>query len=508
MASTYTVDLDQIQGNVTPGFRKDHQDFLFFQLPAATFATPPNRAAAKAWLRALRSSIATAREVATFNALFLKLKGRISAASGTESPERYLSSTWVNVAFTHVGHAALYTGALGTDAQQSKAFRLGMFNRKDETRDYLAELAGCTVRDSKRTTWTSYGAPPSNEADEVAHVVVIIGADSEAELDAERADQVALATSYGLIPVERYHGVSLGGGREHFGFKDGISQPDPNNLLDPAGWVTSEQVAAPGEFIRGAGAEPTNTNVRAVLPWETNGSYMVLRRLDQDVQEFRDQGIAGAAALAPDLGPAMTPALFEAKCIGRWPDGTPVDRAPLAAGVTETAAQRDARLRIEASTYSGDPDGMQIPRFAHVRKAHPRDRANDKPRHHRLIRRGIPFGPAMPSLPAGSLPNTEERGLIFVAYMASIEEQFEFLTRLWFGDRSFGAVHNRPNPGLDPIMGHPQNQPAASRDVNYPVLVGGALQHRTLNIARYITLKGGGYFFSPSIAHLTTLATP
>jgi hypothetical protein len=206
---TYTVDLDQIQGNVTPGFRKDHQDFLFFKLPQETFETPPNRAPARAWLQALRSSIATAREVATFNALFLKLKARISGVGGTESPERYLRSTWVNVAFTHVGHAALYAGNLGTNGQQSPAFRLGMFNRKDDTRDYLDELAGSTVRDSVRGDLTSYGAVIDQEEDQVAHVVLIIGADSEAELDAERADQIALATSHGLILVERYRGVSL-----------------------------------------------------------------------------------------------------------------------------------------------------------------------------------------------------------------------------------------------------------------------------------------------------------
>jgi Dyp-type peroxidase family len=507
MAMTYTVDLDQIQGNVTPGFRKDHQEFLFFRLPPETFASPPDRMAAKAWLQALRSSIATAREVATFNDLFLRLKRRISSAGGQESPERYLRSTCVNVAFTHRGHAALYSGPLGSNAQQSTAFRLGMFNRKDDTRDYLEELAGCTVRDSVRGDLTSFGAASTDEESQVAHVLVIIGADSPPELDAERLTQVALATSHGLVLVEQYSGVSLGGGREHFGFKDGISQPDPNNLLDPAGWVTSEQVAAPGEFIRGAGPEPTNTTVRPVLPWETNGSYLVLRRLDQDVQRFRTEGVTNAAALS-GVVPGMTPALFEAKCVGRWPDGTPVDRAPLAAGVVETAAQRETRLRVEASTYSGDPDGVQIPRFAHIRKAYPRDRPDTKPRQHRLIRRGIPFGPVLPSMPEGAQPNTEERGLIFAAYMASIEQQFEFLMRSWFGSRRFAEVTSRPNPGFDPIMGRLQNLPTSPRDVNYAAQVGGVLQHQQLDIRRYITLKGGGYFFSPSIAHLATLASP
>lgn len=506
MTSTYTVDLDQVQGNVTPGFRKDCQDFLFFRLPPETFPPTSDRTAARAWLRALRSSIATAREVATFNDLFLRLKGRISAAGGTESPERYLRSTWVNIAFTHIGHEELYTGPLGTEAEQSRAFRTGMFRRRDDTRDYMEELAGSVVRDSVRGDLGGYGATPAKEKSQVAHVVVIIGADSRTELNAERAAQLELATDHGLVPVRRFRGISLGGGREHFGFRDGISQPDPPNLLDPAGWVTSEQVAAPGEFIRGAGPEPGNPSFRNVLPWETNGSYMVIRRLDQDVQLFRDEAVAHAATLSAGPAPGMTPALFEAKCVGRWPDGTPVDRAPLAAGVVETAAQRAARLRVDASTYSSDPDGVQIPRFAHIRKAHPRDRTADNPRFHRLIRRGIPFGPVMPSTSNGSSPDTTERGLIFVAYMADIEQQFEFLTRAWFGSRSFGSVAGRPNPGFDPLMGRLHNHPTSARDVQYATQNGGVLTHTQLDIQRYITMKGGGYFFSPSIAHLTTLA--
>ena len=506
MASTYTVDLDQIQGNVTPGFRKDCQDYLFFRLPPETFPPTSDRTEARAWLSALRSSISTARDVATFNDQFLRIKRRIAAAGGTESPERYLRSTWVNVAFTHIGHAALYTGDLGTDDEQSRAFRTGMFNRRDDTRDYMEELAGSVVRDSVRSDLSGYGATPAKEKSQLAHVVVIIGADSRAELNAERAVQLDLAAQHGLVQVKRLRGISLGEGREHFGFKDGISQPDPSNLLDPAGWVTSEQVVAPGEFIRGAGAEPGNPNFRNVLPWETNGSYMVLRRLDQDVQLFRDEAAAHAATLAAGPAPGMTPALFEAKSVGRWPDGTPVDRVPLAAGVVETPAQREARLRVEASTYSSDPDGVQIPRFSHIRKANPRDRPGDDPRHHRLIRRGIPFGPVLPSAPNGSAPDTTERGIIFVAYMADIEQQFEFIMRRWFGSRNFGPVTGRPTPGFDPLMGRLHNLPNNARDVQYATQNGGALTHTQIDIQRYITMKGGGYFFAPSIAHLTTLA--
>jgi Dyp-type peroxidase family len=513
MTTTYSVDLDQIQGNVAPGFRKDNQDYLFLRLPPETFAATPDLTRARAWIAAMRPSIATAREVATFNALYLNLKQRITDSGGQESAERFLRSTWVNVAFTYVGLKALLGAAIGTDAEQNPAFKAGMFKRASETRDYLVELGQSVVRDTVHGGLTDKGMTPQQEKPQVAHVLVIIAADSEAELNAELANQLGLAVTHGLSLVVRMRGESLGGGREHFGFRDGISQPEPEDLLNPAGWVTDathEQIVAPGEFIRGATEEADHT-ARTPIGWETNGSYLVFRRLDQDVQRFRSEAAAAAVELDGDTAPGMTPALFEAKCLGRWPDGTPVDRAPLAVGVTETPAQKKARLTLDASSYTGDTEGFAIPRFAHIRKAHPREQTTANPRHHRLLRRGIPFGPMLQDVANGAQSDTNERGLLFVGYMASIEAQFEHLMRRWFNAPDFPATLppslTPHDAGLDPVLSGAMNNPTGPRRLEYATQPTPAVpQHQAVDIARFVTMKGGGYFFAPSINHIATLA--
>src|SRR5947207_2039539 len=48
---------------------------------------------------------------------------------------------------------------------------------------------------------------------------------------------------------------------------------------------------------------------------------------------------------------------------------------------------------------------------------------------HRLLRRGIPFGSSSRSTPAVPVNDQVDRGLLFMAYMTSIADQFEFVTQ-------------------------------------------------------------------------------
>jgi hypothetical protein len=93
-----TLLLESIQGNITPGFRKDHQAFLFFQWTASDVD------AVKAWIRAIQPHIANAQDVATFNRRYRLCKSRLPKG---ESPT--LSSTWVNIAFSARGLKGLLT---------------------------------------------------------------------------------------------------------------------------------------------------------------------------------------------------------------------------------------------------------------------------------------------------------------------------------------------------------------------------------------------------------------
>src|SRR5262245_52009828 len=80
------LDVSEIQGNIFPGFLKDHQTLLFLRI------TEP--AAFAAWLKNLAPFIATMDEVLTFNRLFKALRSRRKTECQT------VKATWINVAFS------------------------------------------------------------------------------------------------------------------------------------------------------------------------------------------------------------------------------------------------------------------------------------------------------------------------------------------------------------------------------------------------------------------------
>jgi Dyp-type peroxidase family len=205
-----------------------------------------------------------------------------------------------------------------------------------------------------------------------------------------------------------------------------------------------------------------------------NGSYMVVRKLEQDVEGFWDflRGQAEGDAASMDW--------LAAKIVGRWRDGTPLVRSP--EGPDGDGAARDA---LNDFTYGADPEGFRCPIGAHIRRTNPRDSLDSEWRftnRHRIIRRGMPYTPD---------GDGRKPGLIFVCFQASIERQFEFVQSQWMGDGNAFSLGSDPDFIAGPSAGKMTIQGAPPRFVP---------------MQRFVTTRGGGYFFVPGMSALRHIA--
>ncbi len=305
-------------------------------------------------------------------------------------------------------------------------------------------------------------------------------------------------------------------GFEHFGYRDGISQPGIRGLTrksslarNPSQGLPGQDLIWPGEFVFGYPGQDPSDAVKPgppppmAAPWLRNGAYMVFRRLDQKVPEFR-KFVADRAAM---LG--MGPELLGARMFGRWKSGAPLELAPL---YDNPALGRDNK-RNNDFDYGGDPFQRKCPYAAHIRKSYPRDDApggEAEAQRHRILRAGITFGP---EVGADETTTSRSRGLMFVCYQTSIERQFEHIQRSHANDSDFVPGKVRPGsntpvtPGIDPIIGQAVGNGAREMDEPFPNYPAGN-RRTTLDMpGQFVVLTAAGYFFVPSISALRTALT-
>ena len=515
-----------IQGNIIPGFNKDHQLFLFY-----SFGNRASQVKAREFLRWLRPYISTMGEVIAFRQLRRARRRRLGSGSV------FLNSVGVNVAFSGSGIERL-VGADELSKFGDIAFKEGLRNRASFLGD--PTKPGAAGNPSK---WVVGGA--GNSAD----MVVILAADTcedLQELQALIAEQADLA-NFKLI--FKQYGNTLPGplrGHEHFGFKDGISQPGVRGKLSatPGDYITPRYIdhsdgrrlyyskpgqllTWPGQYLLGEERQSTEYHDRSApaatnFPgWARRGSYLVVRRLDQDVGAFWKFVIRTASTVG------IPPARFAAMLVGRWPSGAPLMRVPNGddpdLGADEFANNhfifdddtKPSNL-VGLPGYPGDryPPAKAdflaavCPHFAHIRKINPRDSVGDlgKPDDNlarMILRRGIPFG-----RPVAGQENVtddllaEERGLMFLCYVGSIEDQFEFLQRRWANSDV------QPNfGGHDPIIGQNGSDASRQRRIDFPTPGGKVEIHLPVD---WVKPTGGGYFFAPTISAIRDVlgATP
>jgi Dyp-type peroxidase family len=441
-----TLDLARIQGFVVRGYRLPFAGYLFLHIDDAVNAGT--------WV------------------------AHIAEETLTAAPWSCKPESGVNVAFSFAGLRALGLPD-ATLAGFPEEFRQGMAAR--------AELLGDTG-ESAPGGWEG-GLGTSS-----VHILLVLSAMSVEALEAhERRLRDVIDRTGGVSVVHVQLGSALPGGVEHFGYADGFAQPaiegsgvDPlpgQGAITRGGW----RALRAGEFILGyvdeEGALPPAPPPAAL---STNGSYLVYRKLHQNVAGFRAR-LAESAKAYPG-GEEM----LAAKIVGRWRDGTPLDVSPER---PDASVATDERLN-NAFHYGADADGRACPVGAHVRRANPR---NSLPfdgklvNRHRLVRRGIPYGEP---LPPGAPDDGRDRGVIFMCLQASIARQFEFVQSQWF---------NRGNPfGLgedqDVLLG-PQDCVGTAK-----MTVPGETPFLHGPLERVVTVKGGEYFFVPGTNGLQFMA--
>jgi Dyp-type peroxidase family len=452
----------QIQGNVLAAFNKHHQTFLLLAFADA--------ARGRQWLGDMQPLVATTKAVEDFNEEYSACRRRPGCdADG-------LRAVWTNVTLTFRGLSRLAKPAtIDQIPPWFGALREGPARRSPKVGDRGASAPG---------NWL-FGAEHLPGVDAVVTVAADSPEDLHARLDVVRAQ----LDRHGLTIVFEQSASTLPGahrGREHFGFKDGISQPgvrdfhreDPSNPGRRLGHP-GEKLIAPGEFVLGY---RTQTGSPVPLPdWMHDGSFQVLRRLNQDVPGWRSQMEQG-----PALDPPLSRRALAAKVMGRWPSGTPLARA----STSDTGAPDNNTFN-----YADDPDGERTPHFAHIRKTYPRASTppgEQESERRRIMRRGIPFGPTFdPSLGPAHGPGAD-RGLMFQCFCADLQRQFEFLQSHWVNHPDF--PHDRD--GRDPVIGRESSN----------TLRRAGVPNAKLDFRQFVTTSGAVYAFAPSLTTLRRLA--
>lgn len=310
----------------------------------------------------------------------------------------------------------------------------------------------------------------------------------------------------GLVHVQEVK--ALPHRREHFGWADGLAQPAIEGV-EPAragGGVPLDDAREwrplkPGEFILGYPDEDGQVVSGPARSLLMNGSFMVYRKLQQDVVRFREALHEQAQVYGDLVHPRLTPQqryeLLAAKVMGRWRDGAALelyeraDDPPDALGARHLD-KNDVMLSNNFRYRDRDANGFRCPKGAHVRRANPRDddgldgRAT---RRHRIIRRGMPYGPQH----MYGEPDDGVRGLIFICFNADIERQFETVMTDYIGDGNiFGLGADQ-----DYLLGGEGKHTVQGRPPYFAPLS-----------AEIVVTKGCEYLLTPGIEALRELAEP
>jgi Dyp-type peroxidase family len=382
------------------------------------------------------------------------------------------ANPWLDVAITYAGLEAI--GVPRASLQTfPEAFRVGMAAR-------ARQLGDEGVNDPQN--WEA----PFGTRD--IHIGLSAFSDSEEQRRRVLAFAREQYESFPGIHVLRTQDFGAQpGDRNSLGYKDGIDQPAiEGSGVDPL--PGQGRPIRAGEFILGYAGE---AGVPLPMPQPDvlgrNGTFVGFRKYQTRVGAFN-------RFLRANGSTEQEQELIAAKLVGRWRSGAPLTLAPDADNPSLGADPK----RNNDFNYANDPHGRQVPLGSHIRRMNPRDtelsRLTDV-NIHRLIRRGTTYGAPYDPNAISERDDDVPRGAIFLFVSAKAMATMEFLQQEWINDGNFiGAGDER-----DPMVGR-QEEAATFTIPKQPV------RRRVHGLDTFNVLRGGEYFFMPSLSALRWLS--
>lgn len=479
-APRYQQMLEQLQGNILKGHGRDHSVHLFLH-----FTVGP--AAARHWVRQFAARYVTSAKQQLAEAEEFRrygIPGRLFA-------NLYLSAT---------GYEALGFSRAAVNAR---------FDERPAVIDGR-EVVSLSFRQGMEASWQELNDPPPQTWEAAyrgrrIHAMVLLADDDRGFLLRQaRALLPEIQAIAEVLTVERGRVLRNHKGEviEHFGYVDGRSQPlflrADVEAERRSGGIDRWDPSAP------LGAVLVRDPFVEHVP-DCFGSYLVFRKLEQNVRGFKEREAQMARALGLKGSAAKR---VEALIVGRFRDGTPLTLSDTD-GLSERAPNN--------FTYRHDADGSRCPFTAHIRKVNPRQNltppdpapAADWQTHSQgqgprrlIVRRAVTYGerqvepkdnPRLHQLPTGGV------GLLFMCFQSSLAHQFGFIQKLWANSPHFPA----PDAGVDPLIGrirpHSRSvQPRWPRQWGKP-------DTAPFDFGEFVTLRGGEFLFAPSLPFLKGL---
>lgn len=303
---------------------------------------------------------------------------------------------------------------------------------------------------------------------------------------------------------------------EPFGFLDGVSQPLIKGTYKATRNPNRVNLVEPGEFILGypdnrgnlppVPRMPARRDPLQLLPigdggWDfdaslssddrdigRNGSFLVIRQLEQHVTAFEDYCAAAAKDIQQHQRPGYTvePEYVGAKMVGRWKDGSALVRWPYESEskyLSDTGNARKPKPENDFLYGTEDPQALRCPYGSHIRRTNPRESQLpgssdqiDISNRHRILRIGRVY----------QAEKGQDPGILFMCLNGDIERQFEFIQQTWANSGHFHALDGE----VDPLIG-------ANGEGSHFTIPTRTGPIRLANLPRFVTTRGGGYFFLP-----------